>query len=192
MVFNKIIFATILPICLLTACSGNNSSGAIKNRDDGGLAGTSSSGNEAHFSCIIDGQSVSGGAADPMQIFNIGSINDVDEGQELLFFLNDAKSAEAIPNSAHALRFSIPCKTGSVSFGHEENGWGIEVDIRADKDHQATYFSDSFTVNVTKISSTNATGTFSGKFTLREGAYSSGYKKEIEVTDGKFDVPMKK
>ena len=171
--------AIMLAAASITGCSGSS-------------AGTNSTGNEAHFSCIIDGQSVSGGAADQMQIYNVGSTNEVTEGKELLFYLNDAKTPETMQNVAHALRFSIPCKTGPVSFGHDENGWGIEVDLNPDKDHQATYFSDSFIVNVAEISSTRATGTFSGKFRLREGALSGNAKKEIEVTGGKFDVPMKK
>ena len=145
---------------------------------------------DAHFSCIIDGQAVSGGAIDQIQFYNTGSIVDVDQGKELLFYLNDAKSAETTSDFAHALRFAIPYKTGTVSFGPDEDGWGIEVDIKPDKDHQATYFSDSFTVNVSSLSATRTAGTFSGKFKLSEDAFSSDYKKEIEVTDGKFDIPM--
>jgi len=187
MAFNKII---TLSISLFTACSGNHSTSVTQN--DSTSAGTNSAGSGAHFTCIIDGHPVSGGAVDQMQIFNIGTINEVDEGKELLFYLNDAKSPETIQNFSYALRFSIPCKTGPVSFGHDENGWGIQVDIKPDIVHQVTYLSDTFHVNVTTISSTNATGTFSGKFSLREGANSANYKKGIEVTNGKFDVPMKK
>lgn len=178
---------TILSICIFTACSGNHGSDSSKN-----IADANSTGNDARFSCIVDGQLVSGGPIDQMQLYNIAKIDQVDEGKELLFYLNDAKNPDSIQNFVHALRFSIPCKIGPVNFGHDENGWGIEVDIQTARDHQATYFSDSFTANVTRISSTNAAGTFSGKFELREGVYSTGFKKEIEVTDGKFDIPMKK
>ncbi|MEP6948146.1 MAG: hypothetical protein ABI863_02680 [Ginsengibacter sp.] len=174
------------------SCSGNNSAPATKNSDDSNSSGTNSSIGDAHFSCTIDGQPVSGGAIDKMQFYNTGSIVDVDQGKELLFYLSDAKSAATATAFSHALRFAIPYKTGTVSFGPDEDGWGIEVDIKPDKDHQATYFSDSFTVNVGNLTSTRTAGTFSGKFKLRKDALSPDYKKEIEVTDGTFDIPMRK
>lgn len=181
----------IIPAAFLISCSGSNSAPTTKNSDDNKSSATNSSAADAHFSCTIDGQPVSGGAIDQMQFYNTGSIVDVDQGKELLFYLSDAKSAETATVFSHALRFAIPYKTGIVSFGPDEDGWGIEVDIKTDKDHQATYFSDSFTVNVSTLSSTRTAGTFSGKFKLREDALSPDYKKEIEVTDGKFDIPMR-
>ncbi|HEY2720550.1 MAG TPA: hypothetical protein VGI82_02425, partial [Chitinophagaceae bacterium] len=109
-------------------------------------------------------------------------------GKELLFYLSDPKGTNS--QGMHSLRFSVPDKAGTSSFGPEENGWGIEVDIKIDKDHRATYFSDSFTINITSLSGTRVAGTFSGKFKLREGASDADYKKEIDVTDGKFDIPF--
>ncbi|MEO8852434.1 MAG: hypothetical protein ABI359_01555 [Ginsengibacter sp.] len=181
-----------IPAAFLISCSGNNSSSATKKSDDSNSSTTNSSADDAHFSCTIDGQTVSGGVIDQMQWYNTGSIVDVEQGKELLFYLSDAKSVETAAIFSHALRFAIPYKTGTVSFGPDEDGWGIEVDIKPDKDHQATYFSHSFTVNVSTLSSTRTAGTFSGKFKLREDALSPNYKKEIEVTDGKFDIPMGK
>lgn len=182
----------IIPVLFFISCSGNNGTPATKNIGESNSSGTNSPADDAHFSCTIDGQAVSGGAIDQMQLYNTGSIVDVDQGKELLFYLSDAKSAETATVFSHALRFAIPNKTGTVSFGPDEDGWGIEVDIKPDKDHQATYFSDSFIVNVSNLSSTRTAGTFSGKFKLRKDALSPDYKKEIEVTDGKFDIPMRK
>lgn len=167
----------------------NNTSAAASPRTNSSEATTSSPG-EAHFSCTIDGQQVSGGAIDKLQEFNTAFITDVSQGKELLFYLTDSKGPETTVNPPHKLRFAVPDKTGSSSFGPDEDGWGIEVDINADKDHPATYFSDSFTIDVTTLSSTRVAGTFSGKFRLREGALSQNAKKEIEVKDGKFDIPF--
>ncbi|MEO7049450.1 MAG: hypothetical protein ABI091_29365 [Ferruginibacter sp.] len=182
----------IIPIAFLISCSGNNGSSAVKSSDDDNPSELVSPEAEAHFSCVVDGQPVSGGAIDQMQFYNTAGIQDIDKGKELLFYLADTKSSEASSLFIHSLRFSIPAKTGSISFGPDEDGWGVEVDIKSDKDHQATYFSDSFTVNVSSLSSARTSGTFSGKFKIREDALSSNYKKEIEVSDGKFDIPMRK
>ena len=191
----KFLFPIILPIFFLTACSGNNSTEATKNSDNSNSSATSSSGNAAHFSCIIDGQPVSGGQINSYQgpegyQSNEAHIVDVDQGKELLFYLSDPKSTTS--QAVHSLRFAVPDKTGSSSFGPDEDGWGIEVDIKKAGGNEATYFSDSFTIDVATLSSTRTAGTFSGKFKLREDVTNQDDKKEIEVTDGKFDIPMKK
>ena len=191
----KFLFPVILPVFFLTACSGNNSTEATKNKDSSSNSSAiNSSGNEAYFSCIIDGQPVSGGQINTYQgpegyQSNEAHIVDVDQGKQLLIYLSDPEIANT--QGVHSLRLAVPDKTGSSSFGPDENGWGIEVDIQPNKDHEARYFSDSFTLNVTKISLTSASGTFSGKFKLN-GNITDTDKKEIEVTDGKFDVPMRK
>ena len=191
----KFLFRIIMPIFFLIACSGNNSAITTKSSDASNSSGTNSSANEAHFSCVVDGQPVSGGIIDDgMQQTNgyqsnIAYIGDVDEGKELLFYLSDPKSANS--QGVHSLRFSVPDKTGSSSFGPDEDGWGIEVDIHINKGHTAIYNSDSFTINITSLSATRVSGTFSGKFSLN-GNITDTDKKEIEVTDGKFDIPIKK
>jgi hypothetical protein len=185
----------IIPVLFFLSCSGNNSTETTKNSDNSNSSATNSSGNEAHFYCIIDGQPVSGGIIDDgLQQTNgyqsnVAYIVDVDQGKELLFYLSDPKNTNS--RGVHSLRFAVPDKTGSMSYGPEEDGWGIEVDIKNTDGKEATYFSDSFTIDVTTLSSTRTGGTFSGKFKIREDALSPDYKKEIEVTDGKFDIPMK-
>ncbi len=59
------------------------------------------------------------------------------------------------------------------------------------KGHTAIYNSDSFTINITSLSASRVSGTFTGKFSLN-GNINDTDKKEIEVTDGKFDIPMVK
>lgn len=191
----KFLHLIILPVVFLISCSGNNSSaGESKNSDDTNSS-TTPGGGDARFSCTVDGQPVSGGLIDDgLQQTNgyqsnVAYIVDVDQGKELFFYLSDPKSTTS--QGVHSLRFAVPDKTGSLSFGPDEDGWGIEVDIHISKDHTAIYNSDSFTINITSLSATRVSGTFSGKFTLN-GNISDADKKEIEVTDGKFDIPMRK
>jgi hypothetical protein len=181
-----LLFAIVGASCFWAACSGGSVASAAKDTaPDNSTSSVSSSAGTAQFSYKIDGQSVSGGAIDALQEFNTAFTDDVDEGKELLFYLVDAKSEEFGSQPAHRLRFSVPCKTGQSSFGHDENGWGIEVDIPSDKDHTTRYFSDSFTISIASLSATRVSGTFSGKFNSENLD-----KKAIEITDGKFDIPF--
>lgn len=208
MTFNKIIrtknkimkhlkFLTliILSTVFLFSCSGNNNtktSSSSSDKEVSQSSATTSSAGNASWSCVIDGQPVSGGQINSYQgpegyQSNEAHIDDVDEGKELLFYLSDTKSTSS--QGAHELRFSVPDKTGSSSFGPDEDGWGIQVNIVINKDHTAIYNSDSFTINITSLSATRVSGTFSGKFTLN-GNITDTDKKAIEVTDGKFDIPF--
>ncbi|MGH2646615.1 MAG: hypothetical protein ACRDE8_03565, partial [Ginsengibacter sp.] len=154
-------------------------------------SGTASSPGDAHFSCTIDGQPVSGGIIDNGLQYdhqsNMAYIDDVDKGKELLFYLSDTKTANSL--GVHTLRFSVPDKTGTSSFGHDEDAWGIQVSIVVNKTHTAIYNSDSFTINITSLSASRISGTFSGKFNFH-GNIDDTDKNEIEVTDGKFDIPV--
>ena len=190
----KFLSLFIISAVLLIACSGNNSKGTTENNDTSSSSFANSSVSGAHFSCVVDGQPVSGGQISSYQgpegyKSNEAHIVDVDQGKELLFYLSDTKSTSS--QGAHELRFSVPDKTGRSSFGPDEDGWGIEVDILINKNHTARYNSDSFTIDIASLSDTHVSGTFSGKFTLN-GNITDTDKKEIEVTDGKFDIPMKK
>ncbi len=192
----KFLSLTILSTVFLFSCSGNNGNDTSSSGDKEtapSSTATSSAGN-ASWSCVIDGQAVSGGQISSFQgpegyHGNEGHIVDVDQGKELLFYLSDTKSTSS--QGAHELRFAVPNKTGTSSFGPDEDGWGIEVDIIVNEGHTARYNSDSFTIDITSLSDTHVSGTFSGKFSLN-GNITDTDKKEIEVTDGKFDVPMKK
>lgn len=190
MKYLKKLLLILMPVVILISCSGNNSAGAIKNNDDTNSPASTPVASDAHFSCTIDGQAVSGGAIDAWQQFNTGSIVDVDQGKELLFYLRNIKSGEPGSAYTYSLRFAVPDKTGSMSYGPEEEGWGIEADIKKAGGSEATYFTDSFNIGITTLSPTRAAGTFSGKFKIRDGEQNPDNKKEIEVTDGKFDIPM--
>ena len=186
----------IISAVLLIACSGNNNNGTSSSSDTKSTQSptlTSSAGN-ASWVCVIDGQPVSGGQISSYQgpegyQSNEAHIVDVDQGKELLIYLSDPQNTSF--QGVHTLRLAVPDKAGISSFGPDENGWGIEVDIIINNEHTARYQSDSFTINVTSLSAARVSGTFSGKFTLN-GNINDTDKKEIEVTGGKFDIPMKK
>ena len=190
----KFLMLIILSTILLFSCSenNNNKTSSSSDKEVSQSSATSSSAGNASWSCVIDGQPVSGGQINSYQgpegyQSNEAHIDDVDEGKELLFYLSDTKSTSS--QGAHELRFSVPDKAGSSSFGPDEDGWGIEVDILINKNHTARYNSDSFTINISSLSATRVSGTFSGKFTLN-GNIADTDKKAIEVTDGKFDIPF--
>src|SRR5690349_15177038 len=133
MQYIKLFAAIIVSVNLLPGCSGRtNAEDKDSSSSSSNKPATSPTGN-AQFSCEIDGQHVSGGMIDDgMQQgngyqSNVAYIVDVDQGKELLFYLSDPKSTNT--QGVHTLRFAVPDKTGSSSFGPDENGWGIEVDI---------------------------------------------------------------
>ncbi len=187
----KFLFLIILPVTLLIACSGNNSKRTTENNDTSSSSSANSSVGEAHFSCVIDGQHVSGSIIDNGLQYsyqsNMAYIDEVDKGKELLFYLSDSKNADS--PAVHTLRFSVPDKAGTSSFGHEEDAWGIQVSINVNKNHTAIYNSDSFTINIISLSASRVSGNFSGKFEFH-GNIDDTDKNEIEVTDGKFDIPV--
>ena len=192
----KFLTPIILSTVFLFACSGksNNKTSLLGDKKTDPPSTSTSSASNASWSCVIDGQPVSGGQISSYQgpegyQSNEAHIVDVSQGKELLFYLADPESTSS--QGVHSLRFAVPDKTGSMSYGPEEDGWGIEVDIVVNKDHTARYFSDSFTINIASLSAAGVSGTFSGKFTLN-GNITDTDKKEIEVTDGKFSIPMTK
>lgn len=192
MKYVKFLSAILLPCYLLYSCGSNTNANSGKENTSATSSNTSASTGSANWSCVIDGQPVSGGKISSYfgpegYQSNEAHIVDVDQGKELLIYLADPKSATS--QGVHSLRLAVPDKTGNSSFGPDEDGWGIEVDILVNDKHTAIYNSDSFTINVTSLSASRVSGTFSGKFKFH-GNIDDKDKNEIEVTDGKFDIPM--
>lgn len=197
---NYFLSASLALLVALMSCTGNNTSSGNSstpgNKDaatDNNASSSNSSPGNASWSCVIDGKAVSGGqissyAGPEGYQSNEAHIVEVDQGKELLFYLSDPQAANT--QGVHTLRFGVPNKTGISSFGTDEDGWFIDITILVNDKHEANYNSDSFTINVTSLSATSVSGTFSGKFSLN-GNITDTDKKEIEVTDGKFDIPMK-
>jgi hypothetical protein len=64
----KVLFL-VIPVVFLISCSGNNSSAdAVKSSDDTNSSPAAPAGGDAHFSCTVDGQAVSGGAIDVLRL----------------------------------------------------------------------------------------------------------------------------
>ena len=194
----KFVSAIILSATLLISCSANNNNSNTPPTDSNQntpSASTSSSDGNTSWSCVIDGEAASGNILDKDQQYNAAYTQDVDKGKSLLFKLTNIKSADPLASFTRSLRFSIPDKSGNMVFGHDEDAWGIQVNIIPEKVGDALpiataqYNSDSIVVNITNLSSTRVSGTFSGKFMLSPDTPKGG-KDFINITDGKFDIPM--
>ena len=179
------------------SCSGNNATNnsAADTKEATQSTPATSSAGKTSWSCIIDGEPASGNILDTDQQYNAGYTTDVDKGKSLQFKLTNIKSDDPLASFTRSLRFSIPDKSGNMTFGHDEDAWGIQVNIIPEKVGDnfpiatAQYNSDSITVNITGLSPTRVSGTFSGKFMISPDTPKGG-KDNIYVTDGKFDIPM--
>lgn len=110
----KLFFAIIVSICLLSACSDNNSKAA--SRDDAGnfnSAHVSSSNGSARYSANLDRELVSGGKIDDMQLQNTAFIYPTtdNKGKKLLFYLFSDKNGD----NTYTFMFGIPGQLGSFT-----------------------------------------------------------------------------
>jgi len=181
--FSPIIFSA----CLLLACSVNNSSSKGKDSlaDNASTSNTSSKG-DGSFSANLDGVNISGGKIDDMQLQNTAFIYPTadNSGKRLLFFLYSDKKG----NDAYSFRFSVPDKTGSFT-KNIRDGQPFDVTLDFLGGDLSRYSAESLTVNTTSVTASRVVGTFSGKFILSNDT-PNGTKKEVTVTDGKFDIPF--
>ena len=161
----------------LISCGGNAQNNTGK---DSTLvtSKSSSSDNDASFSCILDGKEVSGKGTD--QNINAAFHLKGDDKGQIFFRLSD------INNIGDKLNFQVPAKTGPTTFNFTPT-YGYGGYSTSDF---ANYIDDPITVTITSISSARVAGTFSGKYTLQKGTGNSNSKQTIEVTDGKFDIPF--
>jgi hypothetical protein len=181
-----IAFAPVIAFALLTSCSNGSASSAPGVAAVGG-SGSSASGSDAVFSYTLQGKKISGGPADVIQVSNIAYIQKSGPTTNMQFFLNDVYDDNS-STFAHSLRFSIPAKTGTTQLAPgQDNG---HVELFVSKGTEGAYFiygNEDFTVTVTGITSTRASGTFSGKMKL-----ASGSGEDLSIADGKFDIPLGK
>jgi hypothetical protein len=173
---------------LLFACNGKDSKTNANKESANTNASTSdvSSKGDASFSANLDGVNISGSKIDDMQLHNTAFIYPTadNSGKRLLFFLYSDKKG----NDAYSFRFSVPDKTGSFTKNlHDDHPFDITLDFLGGD--LSRYTAKSVTVNITSITSSRTTGTFSGKFALSNDT-PNGTKKEVTVTDGKFDIPF--
>jgi hypothetical protein len=170
--FSPILFSA----CLLLACSGNNSSSTGKDSvpDNAAVSGTASTGN-ASFSCKIDGKDFSGKGsssyANAVIVTSPGVINFVlvpmekQQGvpPQFNFFVADhGTTTMHNSNSPDNGNYSAKYSPGGV-----DNTFGFK----------------EVTVVITSSDASGIKGTFAGTL------FDPQNKKEISVTDGKFDLP---
>lgn len=181
--FSQILFSA----CLLLACSGKNSSSTGKDSlaNNTSTSDTASKG-DASFSANLDGVNISGGKIDDMQLQNTAFIYPTadNSGKRLLFFLYSDKKG----NDAYSFRFSVPDKTGSFT-KNIRDGQPFDITLDFIGGDLSRYSAQAVTVNITSVTTSKVTGTFSGKFSL-SGDTPRGTKKEVNVADGKFDIPF--
>ena len=193
----KIIALFILPAAFLFSCSGNSTTNnsTTDTKDATQSTPANSPAGNTSWSCVIDGEAASGNILDKDQQYNAAYTTDVDKGKSLQFKLTNIKTDDPLASFTRSLRFSIPDKSGNMTFGHDEDAWGIQVNIIPEKVGDAfpvataQYNSDSITVNITNLTGSRVAGTFSGKFMLGPDTPKGG-KDFINITDGKFDIPM--
>lgn len=167
------------------SCKSNDSK-ARGNTDSSTTAISDNSSANGSFSATIDGEVISGGAIDDMQLQNTAFIypNADNSGKRLLFFLHSDKKGDM----AYSFRFSVPDKTGPFTKkDRDDQPFDITLDFLGGD--QSRYGAEDVTVNITTITDKNVAGTFSGKFHLSADT-PRGIKKELTVTDGKFDIPF--
>jgi hypothetical protein len=136
-------------------------------------------GSGASFSAIVDGTKFSSntGTDNLNAAFHIKGDNGI---VTTFFMLADPE------NPVQKLNFELPEKTGSTTIrilpkysfeGYVTGQW-------------TAYLDDGVTVNVTTYTATRIAGTFSGSYKLENPKGFPNAKPEIQITDGKFDIPF--
>lgn len=191
------IFALSLAAFALGACSGGKADGSkASSASDAAPAADSPSASQlgdATFSANIDGVAVTGSGVDEMQQRNAAYVLPVagTGPKHLVFYLYSTKNA-ADESANFSFRFWIPPKTGtSTQRGYTEHSCDCSMTLNENitTGDLARYNSDTIVVNVTSMTATRVTGTFSGSFVL-SGDTPRAPNKRAKVTDGKFDIPM--
>jgi hypothetical protein len=173
----------LLPVALLVLllCSCSSNKPATAERKDSRT--TSGSPGNATFSAVIDGTAVSGGIIGGLQLMNAAFSIPVDSGEpQVGFILNDSKTADS-SRFKYSLKFQLPKKMGTITPAN------ITIHMILDSGHSATYNSHEATVTVTSLTAARIAGVFSGKFKSSTDAPNLE-KTQIELTDGKFDLPF--
>ena len=183
--------AIIISAFLLFSCTGNKSSNN-SNTSNGSpsSANTSSTSTDkpakGSFSANIDGEAISGGEIDDLQLQNTAFIYPTADssGKKILFFLYSDKKGDM----AYSFRFSVPDKTGTF-IKKDRDDQPFDVSLHFLGGDLSGYGAEDVTINIISVTSSKVTGTFSGKFLLGIDS-PNGTKKEVTVTDGKFDIPF--
>lgn len=184
----KLVAAVFSSICLLVACSGNNAIKESHTASSKNPASSNSSGDiKSSFSATLDGVEITGNGVDELQLVNTAFIYpQSNDSKRLLFFLKSTKNgSDTKPD--YSFRFSIPDKEGMFT-KNVRDGQPYDITLDFLTGDLSRYWSQAVTVNLTSMTASRIQGAFSGKFVLSDDT-PRGNKKEVTVTDGKFDIP---
>lgn len=179
-------FSTIVLTAFLFASCNSNSNNGSGNSGNRESASSKSSPTHGSFSATIDGEAITGGAIDDLQLQNTAFLYPTadNSGKRLLFFLYSDKKG----NMAYSFRFSVPDKTGAFT-KKDRDDQPFDITLNFQGGDNSRYGAEDVTVNIISVNDKNVTGSFSGKFLLGVDT-PNGTKKELTVTDGKFDIPF--
>jgi hypothetical protein len=174
-------------ILMLASCSDKTTaSKADAGATNGGV--TASSGvaalGKATFSAVVDGERVSGGVIDEMQQQNAAYTvpSNGSRPAYLLFYLFDTQAPND-PHFSHSFRVYLPKQVGTATDAD------LTLNVILDADHSARYNSSTPSITITSLTATRVSGTFSAKMKASPDS-SNASKQEVEVTEGRFDIPM--
>jgi hypothetical protein len=179
-----IAFTSLFAFAMVSSC-GNRNAGSRPEVAAIGGSGSATSGTDAVFSYTLQGKKISGGTTDVIQVSNIAYIQKSGQITNIQFFLNDIYD-DNTSTFAHSLRFTVPAKTGTTQLAPGQDNGHVELFVSKGSDGAyIVYGNEAFTINVSAITSTRVSGTFSGKV---KSASETG--DEFAITDGKFEVPL--
>lgn len=187
-------FNAFLVICLLThsaiSCSGTNNGSAGNNIALSDSSNITESAGNASFSCVIDGKAISGNGVDALQLRNTAFVYpDAKNGDRLLFNLYSTKDGNDT-KADYAVQIRCPDKVGVyMKSGKNDHNNKCYIIVDFQTGDLSRYLEDSITVSIGSITSSRISGTFSGKLRLSNDT-PRGIKKEIDIRDGKFDIPF--
>ncbi len=167
---------------LFVGCSGaagnageSRNAGASGNASGSTDAGASTGGGNASFSCKLDGVAFSS----DKNTDNLNAAFRLKGAEKHIFFMLCDPD-----NPVQKLNFEIPGQVGTtvltitpklVYGGYTDPNW-------------ISYNDDGLTITISSISDTRVSGSFSGQYKAPTGY--PNVKQEVQVTDGKFDIPF--
>jgi hypothetical protein len=170
-------------ILMLSSCTKTSEAASARANAASAPGGSDSLG-KATFSVVVDGAMVSGGEIDGLQQRNTAYLVPDDAGgaPKLRFWLFDAKTPNEL-HVQHVFRFEVPNKIAANS------PTLVKANIVQSTGTTAQYSCKQASVTITSLNATRVAGTFSGKCSVPPNTPQVP-KTVIDMTDGKFDIPM--
>ena len=174
----KLILIVLIPLSLFCSYNANGNSNTLKGTTSGIFSGPYATGDDASFSCMLDGKKFSGSGTD--QNINAAFHLKGDQKGQIFIRFSDLNNPE------EKLNFQVAAKEGSTTINVTPTYSYIGYVTKG----YINYFDNPLTVTITSLTAARVSGTFSGTYTLSKGSAGSNAKQTIEVTAGKFDIPF--